>query len=75
MRVGVTSYGRRVVVEVDDRGVGDGTMHRVLDLGRQAYAYPAGVPMNWLTDQNPSMLQLTATHFMPAGTTLGPVER
>lgn len=31
--------GRQVVVKVNDRGAGDGTMARVLDLSRAAYAY------------------------------------
>ena len=67
--------GRQVVVKVNDRGAGDGTMARVLDLSRAAYAHLAGVPASTVTDRTASILQLTSIEQVPPGTAVGPVSR
>ena len=67
--------GRQVVVKVNDRGAGDGTMARVLDLSRAAYAHLAGVPASTVTDRTASLLQLTSIEQVPPGTAVGPVSR
>jgi rare lipoprotein A len=65
--------GRQVVVKVNDRGAGDGTMARVLDLSRAAYAHLAGVPASTVTDRTAGILQLTSITQAPPGTPVGPV--
>jgi rare lipoprotein A len=67
--------GRQVVVRVNDRGAGDGTMARVLDLSRAAYAYLAGVASSTVTDRTAGMLQLTLIEQVPEMTAPGPVKR
>ena len=57
--------GRQVVVKVNDRGAGDGTMARVLDLSRAAYAHLARVPASTVTDRTASILQLTSIEQVP----------
>ena len=69
----VSFNGRSVVVKVNDRGAGDGSLHRVLDLSRAAYAYLKGLPVGAVTDRSASVVQLSAITIAPAGTTAGPV--
>ena len=67
------SNGRAVVVKLNDRGGGDGTMTRVLDLSHAAYAQLAGVPVNTVSDRTAGLLTLDDIAVVPAATPLGPV--
>ena len=71
----VSYAGRSVVVKVNDRGKGDreGSLARVLDLSRAAFAYLKGLPAATITDQNAGVLQLSAIAIAVPGTPLGPV--
>ncbi len=67
------SNGRCVVVKLNDRGGGNGTMARVLDLSHAAYAHLAGVPVSTVSDRSAGLLTLDDIETTPAGTPLGPV--
>jgi rare lipoprotein A len=69
----ISANGRSVVVEVNDRGAGNGQMSRVLDLSRAAYAYLKGVPSLAVTDRTAGVVQLDTIGLAPAGAPLGPV--
>jgi len=69
----LTYQGRSVVVKVNDRGAGNGSMNRVLDLSRAAYAYLINKPLSSITDKTASVIQLTSIVQVPATTKLGPV--
>jgi hypothetical protein len=57
---------------VNARGAGDGTLNRVLDLSRAAYAYLSKKPVSSVTDQNASVIQLTSIVKAAAGAKPGP---
>ena len=71
--VRLTYNGRVVVVKVNDRGAGDGTMARVLDLSRAAYAYLINRTLDSVTDANAGVIQLSLIEIVPPGTPVGPV--
>jgi len=60
-------------VKVNDRGGGNGSMNRVLDLSRAAYAYLVNKSLSSITDKTASVIQLTSIVQVPATTKLGPV--
>jgi hypothetical protein len=68
-----TYQGRSAVVKVNDRGGGNGSMNRVLDLSRAAYAYLVNKSLSSITDKTASVIQLTSIVQVPATTKLGPV--
>ena len=71
--VRLTYNGKVVVVKINDRGAGDGTMARVLDLSRAAYAYLIGKTVDSVTDANAGVVQLSLIEIVPPGTAVGPV--
>ncbi|QYE32976.1 septal ring lytic transglycosylase RlpA family protein (plasmid) [Polymorphobacter sp. PAMC 29334] len=71
-RLKLTRESRSIVVKVNDRGAGDGSMERVLDLSRAAYAYLLNRPADSITDANASLITLSAIEQVPATTVLGP---
>lgn len=74
-RVEVSYAGRTVVVSVNDKGGGDGTMRRVLDLSRAAYAHLKGVRVDQVNDTNAGLITLTSIRIVDRATPLGPVTR
>jgi rare lipoprotein A len=70
----VTANGRSVIVKVNDKGAGNNTMSRVLDLSRAAYAYLINKPLTSVTDQSAGTIQLTAIIRAPSGSTPGPAK-
>jgi len=69
----LTYQGRSVIVKVNDRGAGDGSMARVLDLSRAAFAYLSGRPINAITDKTAGLITLQSIIVVPASTLQGPV--
>ncbi|MDR3439102.1 septal ring lytic transglycosylase RlpA family protein [Telmatospirillum sp.] len=73
-RLRITVDGRSVVVNVNDRGTGDGTLGRVLDLSRAAYAYLVNRPSSLISDQSAGLVLLRLIEVVSADTPLGPVK-
>ncbi|MBV8874179.1 MAG: hypothetical protein JO014_15835 [Metakosakonia sp.] len=69
----LTYQGRSVIVKVNDRGAGDGSMARVLDLSRAAFAYLSDRPINAITDKTAGLITLQSIIVVPASTLQGPV--
>ncbi len=74
-KVQISFQGRSAVVKINDRGVGDGSSARVLDLSRAAYAYLAGLPLSSVTDKTAGVLNLQSILIVPPGTPTGPVKK
>ncbi|MGB8840869.1 MAG: septal ring lytic transglycosylase RlpA family protein [Aliidongia sp.] len=65
---------REVVVKLNDRGAGDGTMDCVLDLSRAAMAALMGCKVSDITDSNAGLIKLDLICIVPsAATPRGPV--
>ena len=72
-RYRVSYAGRSVVVKTNDSGAGDGSMERVLDLSRAAFAYLKGVPLASVTNGNAGLLYQASFEPVAATTPMGPV--
>ena len=71
----LTYQGRSVIVKVNDRGAGDGSMARVLDLSRAAYASLTGLPLSAITDKTAGIINLQSIVIVPPNSALGPVSK
>jgi rare lipoprotein A len=68
----ITHAGRTVVVEVNDRGRGNGRENRVLDLSRAAMAYLTGRPTKDINDRTAGLIHLDSIEIVPADAKVGP---
>ncbi|WP_312686336.1 septal ring lytic transglycosylase RlpA family protein [Kosakonia sp.] len=71
----LTYQGRAVIVKVNDRGAGDGSIARVLDLSRAAYATLTGLPLSAITDKTAGIINLQSIVIVPPNSALGPVSK
>ncbi len=60
------------MVEVNDRGKGNGRENRVLDLSHAALAYLTGQRTKDINDRNAGVIHLDSIEIVPADTKVGP---
>jgi rare lipoprotein A len=68
----ITHDGRSVVVEVNDRGAGNGRDSRVLDLSRAAMAHLIGRKVEDINDNNAGLIHLDRIEIVPPNAKVGP---